>query len=76
MGNKESRGMGVLSEDINVVLSMAAPHYYENNIKPNEIFYRWPGAVHYTVCAWTRAGDGSNDMMSLKKGWEFLKVLQ
>lgn len=32
-------------------LSMAATHYYENSIGHGQIFYRWPGAVHYTVYA-------------------------
>ena len=76
MGDAESKGIGVLNktgEDINVVLSMAAPHYYENGVKPNQIFYRWPGAVHYTVCAWIRASNGTNDMTTLKKGLGIFK---
>ena len=71
MGDAESKGIGIINktdEQINVVLSMAAPHYYENGIKPNQIFYRWPGAVHYTVCVWIRDSNGANDMNSFDKG--------
>lgn len=76
MGDAESKGIGVLNktgEDINVVMSMSAPHYYENGIKPNQIFYRWPGAVFYTVCVWLRDSDGSNDMTTAKKGLGIFK---
>ena len=78
MGEAHSKGIGVVNktgEDINVVLSMAAPHYYENEVKPNEIFYRWPGAVHYTVCVWIRNNDKSNDMTTLKKGAGIFKAI-
>lgn len=53
MGN-ETSGFAVLSLSsytLYVGLSMAATHYYENNVKHSEICYRWPGAVHYTVYA-------------------------
>merc|ERR1719409_163871 len=36
---------------ITVGLSMNGTHYYENDVMSNQIFYRWPGAVHYTVYA-------------------------
>ena len=78
MGDAQSRGIGVLNktgEDINVVLSMAAPHYYENGVKPDQIFYRWPGAVHYTVCVWIRRDDGSNDMTSGEKALGILRAV-
>lgn len=55
MGN-ETSGFAVLnlsSYTLHFGLSMAATHYYENNVKHGEIFYRWPGAVHYTVFAQT-----------------------
>ena len=66
MGNTQTCGFGVLNksdmEEINVGLSMSATHKFENGIKPGEIFYRWPGAVHYTVYAFARQPDGSNDI--------------
>lgn len=66
MGNTQTCGFGVLNKSnikqINVGLSMAATHKFENGIKPGEIFYRWPGAVHYTVYAYARQPDGSNDI--------------
>ncbi|PIK42163.1 hypothetical protein BSL78_20999 [Apostichopus japonicus] len=55
MGN-ETSGFAVLnlsSYTLHMGLSMAATHYYENNVNHGEIFYRWPGAVHYTVYAQT-----------------------
>ena len=55
MGNTESLGFGILNSTpypMTIALSMAATHYYENNVKSGEIFYRWPGAVHYTVYAY------------------------
>ncbi len=49
-------------QEINVGLSMAAMHYFENSVKYGEIFYRRPGAVWYTVIAFARQPDGSNDI--------------
>ena len=49
-------------KELNVGLSMAATHKYENRVRSGEIFYRWPGAVHYTVYAHARQPDGSNDI--------------
>ena len=48
--------------EINVGLSMAALHYFENGVKPGEIFYKRPGAVWYTVIAFVRQTDGGNDI--------------
>ena len=51
MGNNTC-GFGVVNNtefDLTVCLSMGATHYYENDIRPGEVFYRWPGAVWYTV---------------------------
>ena len=48
--------------EINIGLSMAGTHYYENSVKEGKIFYRWPGAVHYTVYAFVRSPDGKNDL--------------
>ena len=65
MGNAQTCGFGVLNKsnmpEINVGLSMAGTHYYENQVKEGKIFYRWPGAVHYTVYAFIRSPDGKND---------------
>ncbi len=67
MGNG---GFGVLNnsslQEINVGLSMAAMHYFENSVKYGEIFYRRPGAVWYTVIAFARQPDGSNDITKLQ----------
>lgn len=41
---------------------MAATHKFENCVRNGEIFYRWPGAVWYTVFAYARQPDGSNDI--------------
>ena len=41
---------------------MHATHYYENRVKENEIFYRRPGAVWYTVYAYARDPSGKNDI--------------
>ena len=41
---------------------MAATHKFENCVRNGEIFYRWPGAVWYTVFAYARQADGSNDI--------------
>ena len=53
MGNSVNAGIGVLNKSefstINVGLSQGFTHYYENDINNGEIFYRWPGAVWYTV---------------------------
>ena len=66
MGNSPSQGFGVISlssiKVINVGLSMVITHYFENDIKHGEIFYRCPGAVHYTAYAFARKHDGSNDI--------------
>jgi len=62
MGANESKGFGLVNltnKKVNIVLSMAAPHYYENNIKPGEIFYRHPGSIHYTVCVSVWKGNDS-----------------
>ena len=39
---------------------MHATHYYENRVKENEIFYRRPGPMLYTVYAYAR--NGKNDI--------------
>ena len=66
MGATQSCGFGVLNKstipEINIGLSMQATHYYENGVKENEIFYRWPGAVWYTVYAYARDPSGKNDI--------------
>lgn len=66
MGNTQTCGFGVLNKshvpELNIGLSMAGTHYYENSVKEGEIFYRWPGAVHYTVYAFVRSPDGKNDI--------------
>ena len=52
MGNKESCGFGAVNNtkhNLTVCMSMGATHYFENDIAPGEVFYRWPGAVWYTV---------------------------
>lgn len=54
MGNNTSNGFGVLNLStykVNIGLSMGGTHYYENGVNHGEIFYRCPGAVHYTVYA-------------------------
>ena len=59
------KGFGVLNDsnmEINIGLSMAATHYYENSVCKGEIFYRQPGAVHYTVYAFVRMPGGENDI--------------
>ena len=70
MGNSQSCGIGVLNNsnlEINVGMSMVATHYFENGIKKREIFYKWPGAVTYTVFAFARSKKpneeaGTNDL--------------
>lgn len=66
MGNTQNCGFGVLNnstlQEINVGLSMGVTHRFENGIKHGQIFYRWPGAVHYTVFAFARKFDGTNDI--------------
>lgn len=66
MGNNQGRGIGVLNHssinEINVGLSMGPTHYFENGIKHGEIFYRRPGAVHYTVYAFARQPETRNDI--------------
>ena len=51
-------GFGVLNKstihEIHIGLSMQATHYYENGVKQNEIFYRWPSL--YTVYAYAPDG--------------------
>ena len=52
MGNNTSCGFGVVNNtkfNLTVRLSMGATHYFENDIRPGQVFYRWPGAVWYTV---------------------------
>lgn len=67
MGNDQTRGIGVLNNsnirEINVGLSMGPTHYFENGIKPGEIFYQRTGAVHYTVYAFARQPDEKNDII-------------
>ena len=64
MGSTQSCGIGVLNKstfsEINIGLSMHATHYYENRVKENEIFYRRPGPMLYTVYAYAR--NGKNDI--------------
>lgn len=66
MGNTQTCGFGVLNEshmkELNIGLSMAGTHYYENAVRDGKIFYRWPGAVHYTVYAMARDPEGKNDI--------------
>ena len=66
MGSTQSCGIGVLNKstipEINIGLSMHATHYYENRVKENEIFYRWPGPMLYTVYAYARDPTGKNDI--------------
>lgn len=77
MGNKQSCGFGVLNksniQEINIGLSMAGTHYYENRVENGKIFYRWPGAVHYTVYALARSPDGKNDISDGQCAWEITK---
>eukprot|EP00756_Hemistasia_phaeocysticola_P011049 Hpha_TRINITY_DN15078_c8_g2::TRINITY_DN15078_c8_g2_i3::g.123701::m.123701 len=59
MGNKMA-GYGLLNETdvpVTVGLSMGGYHYYENSVLPGEIFYRWPGAVHYTITCFPTGDD-------------------
>ncbi len=52
MGNSESCGFGVLNSTqhkLTVSLAMGPTHYWEENVMPGKVFYRWPGAVFYTV---------------------------
>ena len=74
MGNTKTCGFGVLNnsrlQEINVGMSMGALHKFENSVKYGEIFYRWPGAVWYTVMAFARQPDGSNDITSGRVGKE------
>lgn len=66
MGNTQTCGFGVLNEshmkELNIGLSMAGTHYYENAVSDGRVFYRWPGAVHYTVYAMARDPEGKNDI--------------
>ena len=66
MGNTQKCGFGVLNnshmKELNIGLSMAGTHYYENAVGHGKIFYRWPGAVHYTVYAFVRTPDEKNDI--------------
>ena len=79
MGNSRSCGFGVLNDsnfsEINVGLSMGFTHYYENEVKKGKIFYRWPGAVFYTVYAYARDENGVNDIgrgtMAITKGFSY-----
>ena len=67
MGNTDSCGIGVINRstlrEINIGLSMCATHNFENGVEHGEIFYRWPGAVFYTVYAFARKPDKSNDII-------------
>ena len=45
-------------------------HYFENSVKRGSIFYRWPGAVFYTVYGYPRKPDGSNDMTYSQRNHE------
>lgn len=75
MGNEASGGFGILNSTpykITCGCSMGATYYYDNDIMPGKIFYRWPGAVHMTLFAQpttdnTRYTDG-------KCVWECIKV--
>ncbi|KAJ8049385.1 hypothetical protein HOLleu_02116 [Holothuria leucospilota] len=72
MGN-ETSGFAVLnlsSYTVHFGLSMAATHYHENNVKHGEIFYRWPGAVHYTVSARAapQFSEGTGSKTTTKEG--------
>ena len=67
MGN----GIGVINEtstDVTFGLSMGGTHYYENKVKPREIFFRDPGAVWYTTYAYCTAAYGP--MTDAKKAGE------
>lgn len=47
-------GFGILNNAnfaITFGCSIAATDYYENDVQPGEIFYRWPGAVWMTLFA-------------------------
>jgi hypothetical protein len=75
MGNEASCGYGILNNthhDITFGVSMGATYYYENDVSPGKIFYRWPGNVHMTLFAQistesTRITDG-------KVVWETISV--
>ncbi len=59
MGNSESCGFGVLNSTqhkLTVCLTMGPTHYWEENVMPGKIFYRWPGAVWYTVYVYPTNG--------------------
>ncbi len=59
MGNSESCGFGVLNSTqhkLTVCLTMSSTHYWEENVMPGKIFYRWPGAVWYTVYVYPTIG--------------------
>ena len=70
MGNSQTCGFGVLNKsslnEVNVGLSMGVTHKFENGLRNGEIFYRWPGAVHYTVFVFARNHDSSNDLRYLQ----------
>ncbi len=54
MGNELSCGIGVLNNtdhSITFGLSIGGTYYYENDVAPGKIFYRWPGNVFMTVYA-------------------------
>ena len=65
MGN--TCGFGVINKsaltEINIGLSMFATHKFENGVRNGEIFFRCPGAVYYTVYAFTRRPHRDNDIM-------------
>ena len=75
MGNSQNCGFGVLNDtddEVTVILSMGGPHYYENSIPPRGLFYRWPGAVHYTVIAYKT--DDIGELTEKEKGWQLFKA--
>jgi hypothetical protein len=47
--------------NVTIASSMMSTHYYENNVKPGEIWYRWPGAVHETLYAFPSKGNEITD---------------
>ena len=76
MGNNQSRGFGVWNntrQNLTICLRMGATHYYENDVRPGEVFYRWPGAVWYTVHAYSTENVGH--MTDSRRNWEIIKVV-
>jgi hypothetical protein len=66
MGNRASCGIGILNTSdtpVNVRLTMGAGHYWEDTVPNGEIFYRWPGAVFYTVYVYWHNNDNVSAVM-------------